>query len=83
MLTTLVNETKILFLRACNPLQSACLQLASLVAPGFTHSGETIKFLNKKINAYYADHRSRLNTEVRAYSENYIIKMSKYLNKFL
>jgi hypothetical protein len=72
MLATLVNETKILFLRARNPSQSACLQLASLVAPGFIHGSETIKFLNKKINSYYADHRSRLNTEVRAYGEDYI-----------
>ena len=72
MLATLVNETKILFLRARNPSQSACLQLASLVAPGFIHGSETIKFLSKKINSYYADHRSRLNTEVRAYGEDYI-----------
>ena len=72
MLATLVNETKILFLRARNPSQSACLQLASLVVPEFIHGSETIKFLNKKINSYYADHRSRLNTEVRAYGEDYI-----------
>jgi hypothetical protein len=72
MLTVLVNETKILFLRACNLLQLAFLQLILLVASEFTQGSKTISFLKSKINAYYADYYSRLNTEVRMYSENYI-----------
>ena len=72
MLTDLVNETKILFLRVCDPSHSAWLQLAMLVAPGFTQNSKTIKFLKSKINSYYTDHRTRLNTEIRAYGEDYI-----------
>jgi hypothetical protein len=72
MLTILVNETKILFLRTRNPQQSVVLKLALLVAPGYNQGSGTIKFLKSKICAYYADHRSRLNTEARKYSEEYI-----------
>ncbi|CAG8774476.1 1250_t:CDS:2, partial [Funneliformis caledonium] len=72
MLTDLVNETKILFLRARDPSHSARLQLAMLVTPGFIQSSRTISFLKSKINSYYADHRTRLNTEIRAYGEDYI-----------
>lgn len=72
MLATLVNEAKILFLRARNPSSTACNTLAKLVAPGFSESSKTVTFLKSKINAYYADHRSRLNTEARAYAEDFI-----------
>ena len=61
-----------MFLRARDPPQSAVLQLALLVAPEFTQGSKTISFLKSKISAYYADHRSRLNTEARAYGEDYI-----------
>lgn len=72
MLAILVNEAKIMFLRARNPPQSACSMLVKLVAPGFTESSRTLSFLRSKLNSYYADHRSRLNTEARAYGEDYI-----------
>jgi hypothetical protein len=72
MLLTLVNETKIMFLRARNPPLAACKELVKLVAPGFTETSKTISFLKSKMTAYYADHQSRLNTEARAYGEDYI-----------
>ena len=72
MLTTLVNETKIMFLRARDPSPAVCTALVKLVAPGFTETSKTISFLKTKFNAYYADHRSRLNTEARTYGEDYI-----------
>ena len=72
MLATLVNETKIMFLRARNPSPSACTTLVKLLAPNFTETSKTFTFLRTKMTAYYADHRSRLNTEARAYGEDYI-----------
>ena len=72
MLATLVNETKIMFLRSRNPPSAAYSILASLVAPEFIATSRTISFLKSKINAYYADHHSRLNAESRAYGEDYI-----------
>jgi hypothetical protein len=72
MLAILVNETKILFLRARNPPSAAYNALVNLVAPGFTETSKTITFLKGKMNGYYADHRSHLNTESRAYGEDYI-----------
>ncbi|CAB5206951.1 unnamed protein product [Rhizophagus irregularis] len=72
MLATLVNETKIMFLRARNPPPVAYMELAKSVAPGYTETSKTISFLKTKINAYYADHRSRLNSGARAYGEEYI-----------
>ena len=72
MLSALGSEVKIMFLRARDPPQHTFAQLAMLIAPGFSRESGTIKFLKKKINAYYADHRTRLNTEVRRYSEDYI-----------
>ncbi|CAB4475676.1 unnamed protein product [Rhizophagus irregularis] len=72
MLATLVNETKIMFLRARNPPPAAYMELAKSVAPGYTETSKTISFLKTKINAYYADHRSRLNSGARAYGEEYI-----------
>jgi hypothetical protein len=73
MLAILVNETKIMFLRARDPPPAACSMLIKLMVPEFTKTNMTAKFLRSKLNAYYADHRSRLNTEARAYSEDYII----------
>jgi len=61
-----------MFLRARDPPKSAFTQLAMSVTPGFPLKSGTIKFLKKKINSYYTDHRTRLNTEVRNYSEDYI-----------
>jgi len=72
MLAILVNEAKILFLRVRNPSSTDCTTLAKLVAPGFTDTSRTMAFLKSKINGYYADHRSRLNTEARAYGEDFI-----------
>jgi len=72
MLAILVNEAKIMFLRARNPPPAACNMLVKLVAPGFAETSKTASFLRSKLNAYYADHRSRLNTEARAYGEDYI-----------
>jgi hypothetical protein len=72
MLSILVDETKIMFLRARDPPHSAFLNLAMLIAPGFSQKSGTIRFLKSKISIYYADHRTRLNTEVRGYSEDYI-----------
>jgi hypothetical protein len=43
------------------------------MVPEFTKTSTTAKFLRSKLNAYYADHRLRLNTETRAYGEDYII----------
>ncbi|PKC53215.1 hypothetical protein RhiirA1_543268 [Rhizophagus irregularis] len=68
----MVNETKIMFLRARNPPPAAYMELAKSVAPGYTETSKTISFLKTKINAYYADHRSRLNSGARAYGEEYI-----------
>ena len=73
MLAILVNEAKIMFLRARNPPPAACSMLVKLVAPEFTEASKTATFLRSKLNGYYADHRSRLNTEARAYGEDYII----------
>ena len=61
-----------MFLRVCDPPQAAYSALLKLVAPGFTETSKTISFLKSKISAYYADHRSCLNTEARAYAEDYI-----------
>ncbi|GET00731.1 hypothetical protein GLOIN_2v1881169 [Rhizophagus clarus] len=72
MLAILVNEAKIMFLRARNPPPAACSMLVKLVAPGFAETSKTTSFLKSKLNAYYADYRSRLNTEARAYAEDYI-----------
>ena len=72
MLSVLVDETKIMFLRARDPPKLAFLRLALLVAPGFTQGSGTINFLKTKVSSYYAEHRSRLNTEARAYGEDYI-----------
>lgn len=72
MLGILVNEAKILFLRTRNPPPTACSMLVKLVAPGFTETSKTFSFLRSKLNSYYADHRSRLNAEARAYGEDYI-----------
>ena len=46
--------------------------MALLVVPDYNQDSGTIKFLKSKIGAYYADHRSRLNTEARKYGEEYI-----------
>jgi len=72
MLAILVNETKILFLRSRDPTQGAIDALVKSIAPGFSDTSKTITFLKKKLNAYNADHRSRLNSESRAYAEDYI-----------
>ncbi|GES92545.1 hypothetical protein GLOIN_2v1881169 [Rhizophagus clarus] len=72
MLAILVNEAKIMFLRARNFPPAACSMLVKLVALGFTKTSKTTSFLKSKLNAYYADHHSRLNTEARAYAEDYI-----------
>ena len=61
-----------MFLRACDSPQHTFVQLAMLIAPGFSQESGTIKFLKKKITTYYADHRTWLNTKVRRYSEDYI-----------
>ncbi|CAB4430861.1 unnamed protein product [Rhizophagus irregularis] len=73
MLAILVNEAKIMFLRARNPPPAAYNTLVKLVAQGFTETSKTASFLRSKLNAYYADHQSRLNTEARAYGQDYII----------
>ena len=72
MLAILVNETKILFLRSREPSQAACDALIKLIAYKFTKHSKTVLFLKSKMNGYFADHRSRLNTESRAYVEDYI-----------
>ena len=72
MLTILINETKILFLRARNPPPDAHTTLVMMVAPGFSETSKTIAFLKSKMNAYFADHRTRLNSEARLYGEDYI-----------
>ena len=72
MLETLGSEVKILLLRARDPSHLSLIQLAMLIAPGFSRESGTIMFLKKKSISYYADHRTRLNTEVRRYAEDYI-----------
>jgi hypothetical protein len=72
MLASLVSEIKILFLRSRDPSQASCDKLLSSIAPGFTENSKTMTFLKTKLNSYLADHRSRLNTEARAYAEDYI-----------
>ena len=72
MLAILVNEVKILFLRSRDPSLVACNNLLKLIAPGFSEHSATITFLKSKLNSYLVDHRSRLNTEARAYAEDYI-----------
>jgi len=42
------------------------------IAPGFSENSKTMSFLKMKLGSYFADHRSRLNTEARAYAEDYI-----------
>ncbi|CAB4383470.1 unnamed protein product [Rhizophagus irregularis] len=74
ILAILVNEAKIMFLRARNlPPAAYNNTLVKLVAQGFTETSKTASFLRSKLNAYYADHQSCLNTEARAYGQNYII----------
>jgi hypothetical protein len=72
MLSVLVNEAKILFLRSRDPPQAACNVLLKSIAPGFSETSKTISFLKSKLSSYFSDHRSRLNTEARAYAEDYI-----------
>lgn len=72
MLTILINEMKILFLRARNPPPAAYTTLVTMVAPGFSETSKTIAFLKGKMNGYFADHRTRLNSEARLYGEDYI-----------
>ncbi|CAG8772404.1 14911_t:CDS:2, partial [Funneliformis caledonium] len=79
MLAALVNETKIMFLRACDPPFSAYITLAKMVAPGFVETSKTISFLRSKICAYYVNHRTRLNTESRAYAEDYIYNNRQFI----
>ena len=83
MLATLVNETKIMFLRARDPPFSTYITLAKMVVPGFVETSKTISFLKSKICAYYADHHTRLNTESRAYAEDYIYNNRQVLFQFL
>ena len=72
MLTTLVNETKIMFLRARDPLFSVYIILVKMVAFGFVKTNKTIFFFRSKICAYYANHHTQLNIEFRAYAKDYI-----------
>jgi hypothetical protein len=72
MLATLVNEAKIMFLRARDPPYASCIELIKLIAQGFSETSRTFSFLRSKLSAYYSDHRSRLNSESRAYGEDYI-----------
>jgi len=72
MLAILVYETKILFLKSRDPPQGAIDALVKSIAPGFGDTSKTITFLKSKVSSYYADHRSRLNSESRAYAEDYI-----------
>ncbi|CAG8765084.1 10530_t:CDS:2, partial [Funneliformis caledonium] len=65
MLVTLVNETKIIFLRACNPSFSTYITLAKMMVSGFVETSKTIFFLRSKICAYYANYHTQLNTESR------------------
>ncbi len=83
MLTTLVNETKIMFLRAHDFPFSAYITLAKIVAPEFVETSKTISFLRLKIYAYYADHHTRLNIESRAYAKDYIYNNRQVLFQFL
>ncbi|CAG8753800.1 7283_t:CDS:2, partial [Funneliformis caledonium] len=53
MLATLINETKIMFLRAHDPPFSAYITLAKMVAPGFVETSKTISFLRSKICKFY------------------------------
>jgi len=72
MLAKLVYESKILFLRSREPSRIALDLLVESIAPGFTNNSKTKLFLKSKIGSYFADYRSRLNTEARAYAEDYI-----------
>jgi len=72
MLAILVNEAKILFLRSRDPSTVAYDTLLKSIAPGFSENSKTMSFLKMKLGSYFADHRSRLNAEARAYAEDYI-----------
>ncbi len=83
MLTTLVNEIKIMFLRAHDFPFSAYIILAKMVTPRFVEISKIIFFLRSKICVYYADHHTQLNTEFRAYAEVYIYNNRQVLFQFL
>ncbi|CAG8588498.1 12222_t:CDS:2 [Funneliformis caledonium] len=68
----LCYKPSILFLRSRNLMQDAIDALVKSITPGFSNTSRMITFLKTKLNAYNVDYRSRLNSESRAYTEDYI-----------
>ncbi|CAG8741631.1 4440_t:CDS:2, partial [Funneliformis caledonium] len=71
-LTILVNEAKILFLRSRDPSTIAYDTLLKLIASGFSENSKMMFFFKMKLDSYFTDHRTHLNTEARVYAEDYI-----------
>ncbi|PKY45334.1 hypothetical protein RhiirA4_516426 [Rhizophagus irregularis] len=66
------DEMKVMFMRSRNPGSDAVTDVAKILLPEQGKNTETIKFLKGRGLEYMAQHRSRFNSDLSFYAEEYI-----------
>ena len=70
------KEMKVMFMKSRNPGPDAIAAIAKILLPDQGRNSENIRFLKGRGLEYLAQHRSRLNSDLNFYAEEYI-KLNK------